>query len=263
MKKYLYIFKSNLMANLQYIGNIVVGFITYFIVIFIFTNLWEYIYSDQSKLINGYNMEQMIWYVIVTEVLWYATGGRKLCRKISDDVKSGNIAYNINKPYNYIGYSLSSHMSEATLRGVLYTIAGMVMGLVLLGPIKDFNLISIPFIILSIILATVINVLLVICIGLTAFWVEDSGPFYWVYSKLILVFGTMFPIEYFPKLIQIILNYSPVYVTTYGPAKLFVDFDLMNCIYIFVAQLIYLVLASLLANFIYRKGVRRLNVNGG
>ena len=36
MKKYLYIFKSNLMANLQYIGNIVVGFITYFIVIFIF-----------------------------------------------------------------------------------------------------------------------------------------------------------------------------------------------------------------------------------
>ena len=137
------------------------------------------------------------------------------------------------------------------------------MGLVLLGPIKDFNLISIPFIVLSVILATMINVLLVICIGLTAFWVEDSGPFYWVYSKLILVFGTMFPIEYFPKIVQSVLNYSPVYVTTYGPAKLFVDFDWMTFILIIGAQLIYLLFASLLANLIYRKGVRRLNVNGG
>ena len=263
MRKYLYIFKSNLMANLQYIGNIAVGFITYFIVIFIFTQLWEYMYSDTSNLINGYSIEQMIWYVIVTEILWYATGGRKLCHKISDDVKSGNIAYNMNKPYSYIGYSLSSHMSEAVLRGVLYTVAGIVMGLVLLGPIKDFSLISIPFILLSGLLAVVISVLLVICIGLTAFWIEDSGPFYWIYSKVILVFGTMFPIEYFPGILKVILNYSPVYVTTYGPAKLFVDFNFNNCLMILVAQLIYLVLSSLLATYIYRKGVRRLNVNGG
>lgn len=263
MRKYVYIFKSNLMSNLQYIGNILIGFITYFVVIFIFTNLWEYIYSDSSNLINGYTMKQMIWYVIITEILWYALGGRKLCSKISDDVKSGNIAYNMNKPYSYIGYSLASHMSEAILRGVLYTIAGMIMGLVLLGPIKDFNLICIPFVILSSILATVISVLLVICIGLTAFWVEDSGPFYWIYSKVFLVFGTMFPIEYFPSIIKVILNYSPVYVTTYGPAKLFVNFNFSNCITILVAQVIYIVISSLLAIIIYRKGVRRLNVNGG
>ena len=113
MRKYLYIFKSNLMTNLQYIGNITIGFITYFVVIFIFANLWKYIYSDQSKLINGYSMEQMIWYVILTEILWYATSGRKLCNKISDDVKSGNIAYNLNKPYNYTGYALYTHMGGA------------------------------------------------------------------------------------------------------------------------------------------------------
>lgn len=263
MKKYLYIFKSNLMSNLQYIGNIMIGFITYFIVIFIFLNLWQYIYSDSSELINGYSMNQMVWYVIITEVLWYATGGRKLCRKISEDVKSGNIAYNINKPYSYIGYSLSSHMSEAILKGILYSIAGIVMGLVLLGNVEGFNLISIPFIIISMILAIIINTLFVVCIGLVSFWIEDSGPFYWVYSKLILVFGTMFPVEYFPSVIQPILNFSPIFVTTYGPAKLFVDFSYSNLIVILLAQIIYLVLVSLLATFIYRKGVKRLNVNGG
>lgn len=263
MKKYLYIFKSNLMSNLQYVSNIMIGFITYFIVIFIFLNLWQYIYSDSKELINGYSMNQMVWYVIITEVLWYATGGRKLCRRISEDVKSGNIAYNINKPYSYVGYSLFSHMSEAILKGILYSIAGIVIGLILLGNIDGFSLISIPFIIISMILAVIINTLFVICIGLVSFWIEDSGPFYWVYSKLILVFGTMFPIEYFPSLIQPILNFSPVYVTTYGPAKLFVEFKYSNLVLILLAQIIYLVLVSLLATFIYRKGVKRLNVNGG
>ena len=226
-------------------------------------SLWNFIYSEPGSTISGYTFNQMIWYLLLAEVITFGSGSSVATDEIRNCIKSGNIAYNINKPYSYIGYSLSSHMSEASLRGVLYTVAGMVMGLVLLGPIKDFNLISIPFIVLSVILATMINVLLVICIGLTAFWVEDSGPFYWVYSKLILVFGTMFPIEYFPKIVQSVLNYSPVYVTTYGPAKLFVDFDWMTFILIIGAQLIYLLFASLLANLIYRKGVRRLNVNGG
>ena len=98
MRKYLYIFKSEIMTNLQYIFDIIIGFISYCIMIFIFLNLWKYIYSDPSELINGYNMNQMIWYVIITEILWMSLGGRKLCRKICDDVRSGNIDYNINKP---------------------------------------------------------------------------------------------------------------------------------------------------------------------
>ena len=98
MKKYIYIFKSELMTNLQYIFDIIVGFISYCIMIFIFFNLWKYIYSDPSELINGYSMGQMIWYVIVTEILWMSLGGRQLSKKICNDVRSGNIAYNINKP---------------------------------------------------------------------------------------------------------------------------------------------------------------------
>ena len=38
MKKYLFIFKSELMSNLQYVFNYLVGFIGYLIHIFIFLN---------------------------------------------------------------------------------------------------------------------------------------------------------------------------------------------------------------------------------
>ena len=203
MKKYLFIIKTEIMSNFQYIWNVLFGFVGYAIILFILFNLWKYLYSDPSQLINGYNMNQMTWYVIITEILWSTLGGRKLCRKISNDVKSGNIAYNINKPYDYIGYSLST------------------------------------------------------------FFIEDSGPFYWLYSKFILILGTIFPIEYFPKVMQGFLNYSPVYVVSYGPAKLFVDFSYSRALSIIIAQVVYIIVVSLIANIIYRKGVKRINVNGG
>jgi len=49
MKKYLFIFKSELMSSLQYIFNILIGFIGYFIIMFIFLNVWIYIYSDPNE----------------------------------------------------------------------------------------------------------------------------------------------------------------------------------------------------------------------
>ena len=100
-------------------------------------------------------------------------------------------------------------------------------------------------------------------IGLFSFYIEDSHPFYWLYSKVILVLGTLLPLEYFPTFIQGILKYLPSYVVAYGPAKLFVDFSSLDAIKILGAQIIYLIISYLLCTFIYKKGVRKLNVNGG
>ena len=133
MKKYWFIIKMQIMSNLQYIFNIVFGFIGYFIMLYILFNLWQYLYSDPNELINGYSMHQMTWYVVITEILWLTLGGSKFCKEICNDVKSGNITYNINKPYSYIGYSLSTHLGDISVRLFIYTILGMLTGLLFLG----------------------------------------------------------------------------------------------------------------------------------
>ena len=263
MKKYLFIYKSELMSSLQYIFNILAGFIGYTIFIYIFLNLWEYIYSDPNELINGYSMSQMIWYVIITELLWGIVSGRMLCKKIINDVRGGNIAYNINKPYNYIGYCLSSQLGTSTIKAIMYSILAVILGFIFLGSFPKLNILSIIAVIITIILATVINILLVICVGLLSFKLEDSSPFYWLYSKMILVIGTIFPIEYFPVVLQPIIKLSPIYVLCYGPAKLFVDFSWTNFIVIIIAQVIYIGIAWGLCTLLYKKGVKNLNVNGG
>ena len=67
--------------------------------------------------------------------------------------------------------------------------------------------------------------------------------------------------------VGVVLKDEPLYKhTTFrvgGPAKLFVDFSWNNAISIIIAQLIYLAIAYLMCYLLYKKGVKKINVNGG
>lgn len=80
---------------------------------------------------------------------------------------------------------------------------------------------------------------------------------------MILLIGTMFPIEMFPQYLRPIIKCTPIYVVTYGPGKLLINFSLQNSVQILLAQIIYLFVAITLTLILYEKGVKKLNVNGG
>ena len=67
----------------------------------------------------------------------------------------------------------------------------------------------------------------------------------------------------FPKIIQPIIKCTPIFVVTYGPAKLLINFSWDQFIQIFIAQILYLILSILIVSILYRRGVKKLNVNGG
>lgn len=263
MKKYLYIYKSTLIENLNYIPNILLGIINFIVMMFIFLNLWEYMYSDGRQLINGYTIEQMIWYVLITETLWFGTRNKDLTRQISQDIKSGNIAYNINKPYNYIFYIIAKHFGEITIKFIIYIFIGITIGTIFVSPLQGLNFINILLILVIVLLGVLINAIIRIAISIISFWIEDAMPFHWIYDKLILVIGTLFPIEMFPEFIRPVIKCTPIFVVTYGPAKLLIDFSIQNFIQIFIAQIIYLILMFTIVMFLYERGVKKLNVNGG
>ena len=258
MRKYLFIFKSELMTNLQYIFNVLSNVAAYFVIIFIYINLWNYIYDDPSQLINGYTKTQMIWYVIFTEIIYFSLGGRRACIKLAEEVKSGRIAYTINKPYNYV-----SHMGNVFIKSIIFMIVGLLVGAIFLGEFPALNILNVLGLLLIFYIALIVNTLFIIVIGLFSFIIEDSVPMYWIYSKFTLICGALFPIEFFPEKIQKVLQFSPVFAINYGPAKLFVNFSWNQLIAILISQLAYIAISYGLCMLVYRKGVKKLNVNGG
>ena len=88
-------------------------------------------------------------------------------------------------------------------------------------------------------------------------------PFHWVFDKFILIFGTIIPIEMFPDIVKKVISYFPTYPIMYGPVKIIIDFSFNICIKIIMIQIVYLIITVLIMNLLYKKGVKKINVNGG
>ena len=263
MRKYIVIYRSVLMENLQYAMNIAFGFISYFIFIYVFICLWNYMYASPEELIAGYTKEQMIWYVMITEGMWFGTRSGTVTRQAATDIRNGNIAYLMNKPYHYTLYILTKYTAEWGIRLPMYAALSISMGLTMVGRLPGFRLVSLLATLPVILLGITINAVFKLCISLISFWIEDSNPFQWIYDKLILVIGTIFPVEIFPAALQPVFRLTPIYTVCYGPAKLVVDFSWEKFLEIVAAQIIYLAVGCGLMFFLYGKGVKKLHVNGG
>lgn len=263
MKKYAVIYRSVLIENLQYTANIAMGFLSYFIIIFIFIHLWNYMYDAPGTLIAGYTKEQMIWYVMITELIWFGTGSNTVTRQVSMDIRGGNIACLMNKPYHYTLYILAKYMGECSVRFPMFAALSALIGLTMVGSLAGFRLITLLAALPCILLGITIHAVFKLCISLLSFWIEDANPFQWLYNKLILVIGTIFPIEIFPEALQPLFKLTPIYTVCYGPAKLLIDFSTEKYLEVLAAQVLYLAAGCALMFFIYGKGVKKLYVNGG
>ena len=259
-RKYLITAATSLQSNLVYRTNFIFETVFLFLIVFVFIQLWEAIYSGNS-VIAGYTYKQMIWYFITAEIVALSGGG--VFQNLSSEIKSGSIAYLLNKPYHYIPYQLANSMGLIVIKLVLNTAAGIFLGLVFIGTIEGFRLWYIPFIALSVICGVLLNFFLQTCIGFTAFWVEENSAFFWIQQKLILLFGILLPIEFFPQWAQGIIRILPFPYVTYGPAKLMVDFSSDRMVQLLGIQLTYCMIFMTLAFIIYGRGVKMLNVNGG
>ncbi len=263
MKKYFHVMKTTFNDSLQYASNLIFRFIGFSITISILVSLWLFLYKDGSGVINGYTFNQMIWYLLLTEIITFGSGSKVATDEIRDCIKSGNIAYQVNKPYHYIIYIIFKYLADTFIRFIMFLVIAICLGLIFAGPIKGFNIITLLSAIPVYALAVLITGLVKILISLTSFWVEDSKPFQMVYNKFILIFGVFFPLEMFPKTIGKIIRFSPIYGVSYGPAKLVISFSFNILKEILISQIVIIIIVLLLIFTIYGRGVKRLNVNGG
>lgn len=263
MKKYLNVIKTTFNDTLQYSSSLIFRFIGFAVVMSVLISLWNFLYSDPNTLINGYSFNQMIWYLLLAEIITFGSGSKVATDEIKNTIKSGNIAYQVTKPYNYIIYIICKFIADTIIRFILFLITAVILGLTFAGPIEGFNPISLIPAIPVFFFAVLIFGMVRILISLSAFWVEDSHPFQMVYQKFVLIFGVLFPLEMFPKVIQTIIKFTPVYGVSYGPAKLLIDFNLDILTSVLLSQIITIIVVSCLLAIVYRRGVKKLNVNGG
>lgn len=263
IRKYSQVTKITMANSLVYFWNFLSKNLFFIFIMFIYLMLWRAIYAQKgAALIGGLSLNAMIWYLIFTELVTLSR--TDLYLQVNDDVKNGNIAYLLTKPVNYVFYCFSYFLGEIGIKLLTNALIGIAIGLIYAGVLKNFSLINLPFIILSLLVGCTINFFVYLSLALTSFWLEDNTAFFWIYSKLIFTLGGMLvPVDLFPKWLQSLSRCLPFVYVTYIPAKLAVDFSFNNFYNQFLIQLLYLAAFFALSMILYRRGARKLNVNGG
>lgn len=256
MKKYIEIFKYSLKQKINFLPDYIFSLISFGIHVFIFNELWDYIL--QGKNIEGYTKTELVWYIIIAELITYSINN--IYKQISDTVKNGEIANMLLKPINYVAY-LIADSSSIIIKFAINLIFAAILGGVLAGPI-EISSVGIIITFISIIISVFLGILIQIFIGLLSFYTEENRSFWLVIQKLQLLM-VFTPIEFYPEIMQKILYVFPTTHMIFSPSKMFVDFTNANILKLIGMQLISIVVMVTIIILMYKKGVKKINVNGG
>ena len=256
MKKYIEILKYSMKTQLAFIWDYCVSLISFAIHIFVFNELWDYILK--GKQVAGYTREELIWYIIIAEFITYSTF--KTYKKIGEMVKDGTIANMLIKPVDFINYTIVENLSVYIKAGVNLIFA-IVFGIVLVGPLPISG-IGILFSIIAAVLGIFMGILFQIFLGILSFFTEENSSFNLILQKLsfFLVFT---PIEFYPNIIKKILAILPTTYQIYAPARIFTKFEIKEAIILVALEIIATIVLYGIIRLMYKKGVKKINVNGG
>ncbi|TVY08997.1 ABC transporter permease [Paenibacillus cremeus] len=259
--KYTAVGRISLRSHLAYVYDFLIRSIFLVIIMYIFIQLWQTTYQGEGKaMIEGYTFRQIIWYILFAEALTMAFPS--LTTRVEEEVKSGDVGYKLTKPFSYIGYHYVAYISEVYVRLCVNLAVGCMLGIAVFG-LPDFGWGWAGFAVMSLGAVTV-NFLLNMILALCAFWVEETRGLEFVYHKLLFTIGGMLmPLELFPEALQQVCRWLPFQAVLYFPAKTAVRWEAVQLGDLLAVQWGWAVGLVLIVAWIYRLGVRKLNVNGG
>ncbi len=260
--KYVEMFKITLVGNLVYVQDVLARQVFLIIIMYVFVQLWTTTYRwEGAAAIAGFSMPQMIWYLALSESI--VMGVSRTGAEIDSEVKSGSLAYSLTKPYDYTLFNYAKYMGGSVVRFFMNLCIAGGVSWVLVG-IPKFTLPSVLAGLVSVLLGFTLDYWIQLCLGLGAFWVEDTWAFRILYSRItMLLGGMMLPLDVFPEWLRRIASALPVSSIVYGPVSTFLRFNAQNWLSVLLRQGLWIAAIVALSRATFGMGVKKVNVQGG
>ncbi len=262
IRKYAWIGYTSARSNTAYFGELVLRTTFMAVILYIFGRLWTAVYAESvADTIGGLTLQQMIWYLVITESIMVSTP--RVSLEVDEDVRTGRLAVELLRPLSYALYRFGHTIGERSVRFAVNALAGAIIAMWIVGPI-DLTVRGLAMFAIVLPLAFVLEFLGYFVIGLAAFWLENTRGLVLIYSRAGMIFGGMLlPIEVFPESFQPVVRALPFAGIIYAPARMFVAPDSGLLADLLVRQGITVALFTAFVIFVQSLALRRLQTNGG
>ncbi|MES2345703.1 MAG: hypothetical protein V4494_07195 [Chlamydiota bacterium] len=225
----------------------------------IFAHLWKIAAAKIGAV--SLNAEQLLWYIAFNE--WVLVSIPETQENMEQDLRSGRLAYLLPRPISYLGSTFAESMGTLTVN---LLVLGFVTFL-----FTWWQAGSLPFhpsgLIVTVIfgfLAAIIGILFQMLIGLSAFWLNEVSPFYWIWEKLLFMLGgLMLPLAVYPQWIQSIAWFTPFPAILGDRSALAFDYSVASVTTLACSLIGWGAFGFVCLIFLYRKGLNILNIEGG
>ena len=230
--------------------------------------LWESIYADKpaGAAIGAYTLAQMVSYYLLVTVVDSITAVAEDDWQIAADIKDGAVSQFLLKPLDFLAYRLCLYLSGR----VIYTSVALIpvafflffQREYLVGPAESLGWV---LALLSVLMAGLLQFFIAYTVALLSFWVLDVSTFIFIqFAFEFLASGHLFPLDILPDGLHRLLLWSPYPYLLYFPVGVYLGriqgAELWQG---FALQLAWVVVAFLIARFVWSRGLRKYTAVGG
>lgn len=260
MNKYLAFVKISINETFRHYGKFYGRLFLYLLILIIFSQVWGVIVSEHGDK-APYTLYQYVWYVMVTE--WIVMSSDRVYIRYEQDTRNGDIAYFLTRPLSYYAMRHFQGLGASLANAVIYFCFGFLIAYKLSGGLPaDISIF--PFLIVSGLLAILLDQIFQSIVGLTALWFQDASGIFLMYQKSMFVFGGLFfPLDIYPDWLRQIALHTPFGAMIYGTASLVRNPDPVLAMKSIGILCCWCLAGYALAGLVFSRCLRRIEVNGG
>ena len=268
MRKYLQVFNVGIQNTLAYRLNFFFRALFNLIPLAATVFLWRTIYASKpvESEVAGYELAQMISYYLVVSIVSALTAVNEDDWQIAAEIRDGQISQFLLKPIDYLCYRLVLFVAG---RGVYLVTCVVPLGAFIAYYHVYFTFPSDPQTLLLFLLATLLTGLLQFLtsytMALLAFWILEIDTFIFILFAIeYLLGGHLFPLDILPPGITSALVYTPFPYFLYFPVSIFIERTTGSAALLgLVVQLFWVIVAYVLARYVWHRGIRKYGAVGG
>lgn len=264
---YLEYFKIGFKKSIEYKSYLIGTLTTPIFMGVFFYFIWSYIFKIKSEgvlgyTIGGFTFPEMMVYLIIG-LLINAARSSEVSAKISESIKSGDIAIYLCRPVNFVKSLLFDGMGAKVINLISFSILLVIMTKVFSLPYPSPTIFAI-FIVYAFFMLLFDIVLYVIIGGLSFWFVEIWGIRASIEQILWILSGRVLPLSLFPAWIQSFMAWTPFFYLEYTFARLYLGkIGVLMAFKALGIFIFWILVLALIMKFVYVRGFKKMESFGG
>jgi len=235
------------------------GRMVFFVVIIgVFSSLWRA--TREAGLAITADPRSLVWYLASTE--WILLSAPLIHVDVQEALRRGDVACQLGRPVSYVGAAFAQALGLVASRSPLLAATAFLCAFAFTGWVPPWRALAAVALFGS--AATALLTALHLAIGLVAFWIGEVTPVFWVWQKLLFVFGgLMLPIRLYPSIMQRIAALTPFPDILAGPASFVLGAEAVATDVLAARLAMWCAVTGGIVVWMYARARRDLEVNGG